>query len=269
MSLKEDFQKEREELNDYVMKYAGKEIKRFFSLDGQMYRKGALNKQTKELLGLVASAVLRCDDCIKYHIIQCVENGVNSEEIQEALGIAMMVGGSIVIPHVRRAFKFLDTLIDNNDIHRTEFVEMINTIRNIVSTDFSRDEKLFSVCKLLNERVDYYNWVGFYLVDKEKDKELILGPYVGTPTEHKRIAFGEGICGQAAEREISFVVQDVSKESNYLSCSKEVKSEILSPIFKEGILVGEVDIDSHIINPYTEQDRLFLEKIAEIVSDLF
>jgi GAF domain-containing protein len=268
--MKEDFQKERKELNEYVMKYAGKEIKRFFSLDGQMYREGSLNSETKELLGLVASAVLRCDDCIQYHLIQCVDAGIEADEIQEALGIAMMVGGSIVIPHVRRAFKFLDSLISKeHSIEKDNFKELIETVKKIINTDFSRDEKLRSVCKLLNEKIDYYDWVGFYLTDKDNEKELILGPYVGESTEHLRIPFGEGICGQAAEQEISLVIQDVSKESNYLSCGNNVKSEILSPIFKNGVLIGEIDIDSHIINPYTEEDRLFLEKVAELISEIF
>src|SRR6056297_3021022 len=108
-----DFSLEREALNKYVMKYAGKELKRFYSLDSQMYREGILDKGQKELLGLVASTVLRCDDCIKYHIIRCVEENISSDMIQEALSIAAMVGGSIVIPHMRRAFSFLDELLED------------------------------------------------------------------------------------------------------------------------------------------------------------
>lgn len=82
--------------------------KRFFSLDHQTYSDGALPVKTKELLGLVASAVLRCDDCIAYHIDQCVKLGVSDEEIWESLDVALIVGGSIVIPHMRRAVEFLD-----------------------------------------------------------------------------------------------------------------------------------------------------------------
>jgi AhpD family alkylhydroperoxidase len=82
--------------------------KRFFSLDGQAYRDGALPAKTKELLGLVASMVLRCDDCIAYHIDQCVKAGVADEELWEAFDVALIVGGSIVIPHLRRAVEFLD-----------------------------------------------------------------------------------------------------------------------------------------------------------------
>ncbi|MBS0189912.1 MAG: carboxymuconolactone decarboxylase family protein [Phycisphaerales bacterium] len=82
--------------------------KRFFSLDHQTYTDGALPVKTKELLGLVASAVLRCDDCIAYHIDQCVKLGVSDEEIWESLDVALIVGGSIVIPHLRRGIEFLD-----------------------------------------------------------------------------------------------------------------------------------------------------------------
>ncbi len=82
--------------------------KRFFSLDHQTYQDGALNIKTKELLGLVASAVLRCDDCIAYHIDQCIKLGVTDDELWEALDVALIVGGSIVIPHLRRGIEFLD-----------------------------------------------------------------------------------------------------------------------------------------------------------------
>jgi len=104
-SIIEEFQSERERLNEIVMRYAGLEIKRFYSLDSQAYRDGALSGKTKELLGLVASLVLRCDDCIKYHIIQCFDAGFSDDELQEALNIGLVVGGSIVIPHMRRAFE--------------------------------------------------------------------------------------------------------------------------------------------------------------------
>jgi len=106
----EKFQRERESLNELVIKYAGLGTKRFYSLDSQAYREGALTARTKELLGLVASFVLRCDDCIKYHIIRCHEEGVTSEELEEALFIGLIVGGTITIPHQRRAMKAWDEL---------------------------------------------------------------------------------------------------------------------------------------------------------------
>ena len=99
------FWEERHQLNEIVFQQATLVIKRFFSLDGQTYRPGALSTKVKELLGLVASVVLRCDDCIRYHIIRCREEGVTSEEFAEALSVALVVGGSITIPHIRRAFR--------------------------------------------------------------------------------------------------------------------------------------------------------------------
>lgn len=92
------------------MKHAGRGIKRFYSIDAQVYENGALPAKTKELLGLVASAVLRCDDCINYHLINCRGQGVTTQELDEALAIAMTVGGSITIPHIRRAFEAWDEL---------------------------------------------------------------------------------------------------------------------------------------------------------------
>jgi AhpD family alkylhydroperoxidase len=106
----EKFKEERERLNEIVMKYAGTNIKRFYSIDSQVYRKGALPAKTKELLGLVASLVLRCDDCVKYHIIRCRDEGVKDDELDEAITIALVVGGSITIPHLRRAFESWDEL---------------------------------------------------------------------------------------------------------------------------------------------------------------
>jgi ribonuclease HI len=101
----QEFRKERQLLNELVLEQADIVIKRFFSLDNQTYREGALPEKYKELMGLVASMVLRCDDCISYHIDQAFQKGVTREEFVEATGIALIVGGSIVIPHVRRAFR--------------------------------------------------------------------------------------------------------------------------------------------------------------------
>lgn len=106
----ERFKKEREELNQVVMKYSSSKIKRFYSLDSQVYDEGALSSKIKELIGLVSSLVLRCDDCILYHLIRCHEAGVRDEELEEALAIGLVVGGSITIPHLRRAFKAWDEL---------------------------------------------------------------------------------------------------------------------------------------------------------------
>lgn len=101
----DEFVAEREELTALTLERANLEIKRFFSLDGQTYREGELDRATKELLGLVASMVLRCDDCILYHLGRCHEEGVTEGQLQEAFAVALVVGGSIVIPHLRRAVR--------------------------------------------------------------------------------------------------------------------------------------------------------------------
>ncbi len=148
------------------------------------------------------------------------------------------------------------------------FDTLLEKIKEIVKTRIDSKEKLLKICELLKDNVSYYNWVGFYIADDEK-KELYLGPYVGEPTEHTRIPYGRGICGQAAERKETFLVQDVSKETNYLSCSVKVKSEIVVPVFKGDKVVAEIDIDSHTISPFTEEDRIFLEQVAGIVKEFF
>jgi AhpD family alkylhydroperoxidase len=102
----------RKRLNERILGEDNQVIRRFFALDTQTYKPGALDEKTKELLGLVASMVLRCDDCISYHIAQCKEVGVSRPEFFEAFSVALVVGGSIVIPHLRRGVDFLDLLED-------------------------------------------------------------------------------------------------------------------------------------------------------------
>lgn len=147
------------------------------------------------------------------------------------------------------------------------FDKLLAEVDRLVSSGLSRDETLLRVCQLLESSVAYYDWVGFYLVEGEK--ELVLGPFAGEPTEHVRIAFGIGICGQAAQRKETFLIQDVSCETNYLSCSPKVKAEIVVPIFKDGRVVGELDIDSHQLSPFSDEDRDFLEQICRRLSGLF
>jgi len=153
--------------------------------------------------------------------------------------------------------------------NKGRFGLLLERIREIVNSSLERDEKLRSICKLLRENFSHFNWVGFYLVDEVKGDELILGPFEGESTEHVRIPFGRGVCGQAAQTKKTFLVQDVSKETNYLACSPKVKSEIVVPILKDGELVGELDIDSYRLSAFTEEDREFLEKVCEILSNLF
>jgi len=148
------------------------------------------------------------------------------------------------------------------------FAELLSGVRAIVHGQGRRDDKLTAICQLLRDGVAHYDWAGFYLVGASK-RELLLGPYAGKPTRHVKIAFGQGICGQAAKRQETFVVPDVSGQSNYLSCSPQVKAEIVVPIFRDTELVGELDIDSHSLGAFTEQDKAFLEDVCEEVRGLF
>jgi GAF domain-containing protein len=145
---------------------------------------------------------------------------------------------------------------------------LLRKTRGILKSSLDGDKKLKTVCKLLKDSVPYYNWVGFYIVDNRRKNELVLGPFEGEPTEHTRIPFGRGICGQAAELRQTFLVQDVSKETNYLSCSLNVKSEIVVPIFQKGEVVGELDVDSHSVSPFSREDSTFLKRIAEMASKI-
>lgn len=101
----DDFKKERKKLQELMLSKADRSMKRFLALDSDIYDDGALDRKTKELLGLVASTVLRCDDCISYHLSTCKDLGVTDEELTEAFDVALVVGGSICIPHIRRAFR--------------------------------------------------------------------------------------------------------------------------------------------------------------------
>jgi AhpD family alkylhydroperoxidase len=104
------FMKERDGLNEIVMKYAGKNLKKLYNLDMNAYKAGALDRRTKELLALVASLVLRCDDCILYHLDRCRDEGISSAELEEALSIGVLVGGTVTIPHLRRALRAWDEM---------------------------------------------------------------------------------------------------------------------------------------------------------------
>lgn len=160
----------------------------------------------------------------------------------------------------------------NSNEERKVFLDALpGKVKRIISQKGNRERNnlLQEVCELLTDEVPEYNWVGFYFSDPDKERELVLGPYVGAPTEHIRIPYGRGICGQAAKTLETFVVDDVTAEGNYLACSPDVKSEVVVPIMKNDTFIGELDIDSHTkagISPY---DRKILERICNIISDLY
>ena len=110
MTIVDDFDLYRKRMNDRILQFDNLAVKRFFNLDANVYKDGVLDSKTKEMMGLVASMVMRCDDCVRYHIQQCRALGTTEEEFLEIFGVALVVGGSIVVPHMRRAVEFLDAV---------------------------------------------------------------------------------------------------------------------------------------------------------------
>lgn len=141
-------------------------------------------------------------------------------------------------------------------------------IDTIITSTATKDNKLQAICDYLENEISYYDWVGFYFKNGDKE-ELILKQYTGEETEHTIIPFGKGICGQVAVSNQNFVVQDVSEQDNYISCGWKVKSEIVIPIFVDGENIGQIDIDSHTANTFTEDDTLLLEYVCKQVATLF
>ncbi|MBX9808378.1 MAG: GAF domain-containing protein [Flavobacteriaceae bacterium] len=149
------------------------------------------------------------------------------------------------------------------------FEELKPKVTEITSNAIiSKEEKLLNICELLSNSIDYYNWVGFYFANKET-KTLHLGPYVGAETDHTVIPFGKGICGQVAVSNANFVVPDVAAQGNYIACSFTVKSEIVVPLFVNGENIGQIDIDSHVLNPFTEADERFLEFVNKEIAKVY
>ncbi len=146
--------------------------------------------------------------------------------------------------------------------------EIMSQVTQAVAGTGTREIRLQKICRILQEEIPHYDWVGFYLPD-DAEQNLELGPYVGAPTEHTRIPYGKGICGQVAEAGRTYVIQDVRTEDNYLACSLDVLSEIVVPILKDDHFVGELDIDSHAASPFTEADERLLEGICQRLARLF
>ena len=148
----------------------------------------------------------------------------------------------------------------------TNFEEVYTKVENLVIT--KSDNLLQSLCELLKQEIYHYDWVGFYILNREQN-ELILGSFSVKPTPHVKIPVGKGICGQVAQNCNTMVVQDVSQVENYISCGLDVQSEIVVPVIKNGRFVAELDIDSHSPAPFTDEDRAFLTKICTLVEPCF
>jgi GAF domain-containing protein len=148
------------------------------------------------------------------------------------------------------------------------FLQIVAAIEEFAATApdvYSVQE--FSV-KLIAERLPYYNWIGFYMLDPQDPNVLVLGPFYGAPTEHVRIPVSEGICGAAVATGETVVVDDVNADPRYLACSIKTRSEIVVPIRANGRIVGEIDIDSHDLNAFGDGDRSVLEKCADVFGKL-
>jgi L-methionine (R)-S-oxide reductase len=135
----------------------------------------------------------------------------------------------------------------------------------IITSNSLKEEKLQSICDYLEKEISYYDWVGFYFKNGDKE-ELKLAQYTGEETEHTIIPFGKGICGQVAVSNSNFVVQDVNEQDNYISCGWKVKSEIVIPIFVNGANIGQIDIDSHTANTFSKDDEILLEYVCKQVA---
>ncbi|MBV1923047.1 MAG: GAF domain-containing protein [Flavobacteriaceae bacterium] len=140
-------------------------------------------------------------------------------------------------------------------------------LKIVQNSEVSEKQRLTELCELLQTSINYYDWVGFYFANHE-EKTLHLEAFAGLPTDHTVIPFGKGICGQVAESNANFVVPDVKAQDNYIACSITVKAEIVIPLFKDGKNIGQIDIDSNTIDPFTMKDEEFLAWINEEVANI-
>jgi GAF domain-containing protein len=155
---------------------------------------------------------------------------------------------------------FLQSILEN--MNTTVLQKNIDTI---IASATTKDQKLQAICDYLENEISYYDWVGFYFKNGNKE-ELKLAQYTGEETEHTIIPFGKGICGQVAVSNKNFVVQDVAEQDNYISCGWKVKSEIVIPIFVNEENIGQIDIDSHTANTFTDDDTILLEYVCKKVA---
>ncbi len=276
-----EFRSERARLNERILATENDAsiMKRIYAMDTFAYmdRQTGLGSKEKEMLGLVTSMVLRCDDCIKYHLEKCFQLGVANDEMMDIFGIANVVGGTIVIPHTRRAIEYWEIL--NNDrpkpspfdaeTKQAKYDEAIITLDSMLDGITHNISKMATIIEVLKSSIPYFYWVGFYL--KSAD-ELVVGPYQGT---HGclTIKMGHGVCGRAAQARNTIIVeniealnaeQDGKKGNLHITCDPRCKSEIVVPVIDhKSDLIAVFDIDSLHLGAFCEIDKLNLELIMK------
>jgi len=150
------------------------------------------------------------------------------------------------------------------------YPNLAQELTHLADSAESAESLMSSIVERLRERLPHFNWVGFYMVEKGvsgAEAMLVLGPYIGAETPHKRIPLNQGICGAAVSSGQTLVVDDVNADPRYLACSLETKSEIVAPVFVRGEAVGELDIDSHVPAAFTAEDRKLVEHSAALVGN--
>jgi L-methionine (R)-S-oxide reductase len=150
-------------------------------------------------------------------------------------------------------------------LNKPEQTSILAWLEGAISAATLAEELLQQISDTIHTRLPEYNWVGFYMLDPVDSSMLVLGPFAGAATPHTRIPVTEGICGAAVAQGETVVVDDVSSDPRYLSCSIETKSEIVVPIRVHGEIVGEIDIDSHTPAAFGGEDRAFVERCAELI----
>jgi len=152
----------------------------------------------------------------------------------------------------------------------TNYPELTEELNALADAAENVEDLMSTIVSGLQERLHYFDWVGFYMIEQGRlgeDPMLVLGPYVGAETPHKRIPLNQGICGAAVSSGQTVVVDDVNADPRYLACSIQTRSEIVAPVFVKGNVVGELDVDSHIPAAFAGEDRKLVEHCAALVGN--
>ena len=277
----QNFREERQRLNEKILskEHDADILKRVYAMDTYTYleRQKGLKPKYKEMLGLISSLVLRCDDCVKYHLEKCFELGVADDEMMDIFGVANVVGGTIEIPHTRRAIEYWDILMYersepspfSSETKEKTYAEIFQILESMLQGVTNPISKMATLVEVLSSRIPYYYWTGFYIYETENNR-LSVGPYQGT---HGCIfiKMGEGVCGRAAESKKSIIVEnigeinDLSTEKGnkmHIACDPRCKSEIVVPILdSKGNLMAVFDVDSVHYKAFDEIDKRWLEHI--------